>query len=537
MKQCKLHILAAFSVAIAMICSSCDKFFDVNTDEIMLDEHNYEKIGEVYSGFLGIASAFQTAADDYIVLSELRGDYVTPTSYAPMDFWEVYRYRTTEDNDLYNPSRYYRIIMNSNDFLRNVVDFNLRNPNAIPEKIYKGLIASAITYRTWAYLTIGKIYGEAVYYDYALADKTDLTAEYLMPLDALVNELIYFMKNGVDGVDAWNELPWSEVIGESADDWNYMTVNPNVLMAELHLWNNSPWDAATSALQAISSGLGSDGKVSTDKYKLSSSYQGSGWKNIFSGAYSTIANEAFTAIPFDYSKGQTNKLQYYFSNLDPNVYYLTVNTRQYVSIINNERHRSAVLTVENGSAVVAKYHLDKKPYEWDNHIYIYRAADAWLMLAEALTSAGDFAQADTILNNGMKQCWDGKKFSAPFDSPIYTSDLQKNIGIRGRVGADPNRLSDYVVDSLFVDETLLNERKTFVLDSLIAAETGVEACFEGKRWYTLLRMARNLNKPEFLADPISGKFNSAEGNMYKMWLLEPKNWFVKYDQLGVVNGK
>ena len=235
MKQCKLHILAAFSVAMTLMCGSCDKFFDVSTEEILLNEDNYQKIGEVYSGFLGIASAFQAAADDYIVLSELRGDRVMPTSYAPMEFWEVYRYRTAQDNDLYNPSRYYRIIMNSNDFLRSTVDFNKRNPNAIPEKIYKGLIASAITYRTWAYLTIGKIYGEAVYYDYALADKTDLSEQYLMPLDQLVNELIFFMQNGVDGVDAWNEVPWSEVMGQNADDWYYMAVNPDMLMAELYL--------------------------------------------------------------------------------------------------------------------------------------------------------------------------------------------------------------------------------------------------------------------------------------------------------------
>lgn len=535
MKRFKLHTLAAFSVSLILMCSSCDKFFDINTDEIMLNENNYQKIGEVYSGFLGIASAFQAAADDYIVLSELRGDGVSPTNYAPMDFWEVYRYRTAEDNELYNPSRYYRIIMNSNDFLRSTVDFNRRNPNAIPEKIYKGLIASAITFRTWAYLTIGKIYGEAVYYDYALADKTDFTEQQLLPLDDLINELIYFMKNGVDGVDAWNDLAWSEIMGQNADDWKYITVNPDILMAELHLWNNSPWDAAISALKAISSGMGTDGKPSADKYKLSTTYSKGSWKYMFSGAYGTIGNEAFTAVPFDYSKGQTHKLQYYFSNLDPNVFYLAPNNNWSFKLEGSSR--SGMVKIENGRNVIAKYHLDKKPYEGDNHIYIYRAADAWLMLAEALTAAGDFAQADTILNNGMKQCWDGKKFNAPFDSPIYTSDLQNNLGIRGRVGATPLRLADHVVDSLFVNETELKARKTFVLDSLIAREAGMETAYEGKRWYTLVRMARNLNKPEFLAEPISGKFGVSEGNMYKMWLMEPKNWFVKFNQLGVVNGK
>ncbi|MCC8174700.1 MAG: RagB/SusD family nutrient uptake outer membrane protein, partial [Odoribacter sp.] len=60
---------------------------------------------------------------------------------------------------------------------------------------------------------------------------------------------------------------------------------------------------------------------------------------------------------------------------------------------------------------------------------------------------------------------------------------------------------------------------------------GCELAGEGKRWFTLLRMARNNNQPEIVADRVSQKFDGASRELYKIWLMEPKNWFIKYDHL------
>lgn len=539
MKMGKINKIMVFVAAAGLLCSSCDKFFDVNTDEIILNDDNYTSKGEVYSGFLGIASAMQQAADHYIVLAELLGDLVVPTSQAPLEFWEVYRYRPDKSNKLIDPKPFYKIILNSNDFLRSMVKFHQKNSGAVPELVYNGMISAAITYRTWAYLTIGKIYGEAVYYDLALADNTELSGQQLMPLDALVNELIHFMKTGVDGVDAFQSLDWKEIMGTDAKDWYYMTVNANVLMAELCLWQGDHIQAAMSALDAIYSGVGDDNKASLDKYKLSGT-SGSAWQTIFSGGYGTISNEAFTAIPYDFSKNQTHKLQYYFSNIEPNVFYIKPHSRavrrfeRFQGEQYNDPRKGASYRKEGGENVVVRYHLGKKAYERDKHIYIYRAADAWMMLAEALNESGNFAEADSILNVGLVKSWNGSRFTAPFDQPIYRTDLQKNQGIRGRVGAKPNYLSHYVVDSLYQEEEL-QERKRIVLDSLLAEEVALEFAFEGKRWFTLVRMARKNNRPELLADPMSAKFGGSEQELYRMWLLDPKNWFIKYDQLNVVS--
>lgn len=541
MRKMKLNISLIGALLATFMCSSCNNFFDIDTDDIAPEDKNYTAKEEVYSGLIGIASTFQQAADHYIVVSELLGDLIEPTSHAPVEFWDVYRYRASNGNALVSPEPFYNIIINSNDFLRHAVKFHQEVPKAIPDSLYAGMISTAINYRTWAYLTIGKLYGEAVYYDLALADNTDLEKERVLSLDALVDELIYFVKTGVDGIDGSHPLDWSKLFDKEAKDWLYVGVNPDVLMCELYLWDGNNVEAAQSGLDAIVAGVKDDGTESTDKYKLSGIYKATSWKKIFSENFGTIANEAFTAVPFDYSRNQTNKLQYYFSNISPNVYYLKPHDnlinrykrqpRESGTVRGDYRGETASYVKEGNDYVFSRYHLKKENYKHDNHIYIYRAADVWLMVAEALSNLGDIAQADSILNVGLKTSQDGSKFKAPFNYPIYNWNLRECIGVRGRAGVKPDYLCDHVIDSLFTDESLLAERKKFVLDSLIAEEVALESAGEGKRWFTLVRMARNNNKPEILADPISAKFSSADRELYRIWLKNPQNWFIKYDQV------
>ena len=73
------------------------------------------------------------------------------------------------------------------------------------------------------------------------------------------------------------------------------------------------------------------------------------------------------------------------------------------------------------------------------------------------------------------------------------------------------------------------ERRRAVLDSLIIEETGRELAGEGKRWFTIMRMARNSNNPSMLARMIMRKFPVAERPAYYAKLKDPANWFIDYD--------
>ena len=73
-------------------------------------------------------------------------------------------------------------------------------------------------------------------------------------------------------------------------------------------------------------------------------------------------------------------------------------------------------------------------------------------------------------------------------------------------------------------------RRRQVLDSLIIEETGRELAGEGKRWFTIMRMARNSNNPSMLARMVTRKFPSdAERAVYRAKLEDPANWFIDYD--------
>lgn len=104
MRKIKINILTIGTLLLTLVCSSCDNFFDIDTDEIAPEDKNYTAKNEVYSGLIGVAASFQQAADHYIVVSELLGDLIEPTSQAPVEFWDVYRYRATNGNSLVSPN-------------------------------------------------------------------------------------------------------------------------------------------------------------------------------------------------------------------------------------------------------------------------------------------------------------------------------------------------------------------------------------------------------------------------------------------------
>lgn len=71
----------------------------------------------------------------------------------------------------------------------------------------------------------------------------------------------------------------------------------------------------------------------------------------------------------------------------------------------------------------------------------------------------------------------------------------------------------------------------YAIDSLIAREVALECAYEGKHFFTLMRMAGYWNRPEMLADVVASKYPEGERNAYRELLLKPENWYIPYDQL------
>jgi hypothetical protein len=152
-------------------------------------------------------------------------------------------------------------------------------------------------------------------------------------------------------------------------------------------------------------------------------------------------------------------------------------------------------------------------------IPVYRAGQVHLNIAEAYACMGRFEEAMAFLDNGLRDYWTGADYRAPFQG--LSSVLQGSNGVRRRAGL-------LALDPVEVFATSATRQDSIrTLCGLIADEVALELAYEGKRWPTLVRMARNLNDPSFLADRASAKFAAAEQGTYKQLLSNPANWYIK----------
>ena len=559
----KFKIITIFTVMCGITLSSCDNYFDIATEDMLDVSDAYKEKSTVYAGMMGLAATFRETADHHIILSELLGDLMKPTTSAPDECWDVYRYKATNGNNFASPAPYYKLIINCNDFLKHTIAYNKNYPSALATNVYRGMISSALTYRAWSYLQIGKIFGEAVYYDVVFTDDNEEMPSKVMKLDELVEELIYNLRNGVDGVNGFQTLDWNTLISPqntyTDETWSRVSIAADVLLTELYLWAKDYTNAAKTALNYVSNS-GSNFKLDI----FQSNNNNMMWYKMFTSPFSSDAiKEVCTYVPFNFEKRQTSNLQYYFSSLAPNVYYFMPTPYAQMRFLNqitgeskNELtgetglvrgsdtyRRSGTFIYENGKSVIAKYHQDKKNYEHDSPIYIYRAPEIYLMIAEALGGLGgetNIAAADSIISVGLKSSWKTDHFEKPFEAPIFGTSLNVFPGIRGRakMGADFIR---YHVDTVIypgkteVEKIQKANREKFVLDSLIAEETALELAYEGKRWFSLMRIARNTENPAFLAQQAAKKFDTGESQLYEKWLMNPENWFIKWNQSQVLN--
>lgn len=532
------NIAKIIGLCAVLSCSACSGFFDVEPNNILKEDQNYHEYYEVYSSFIGNAARFQEAAEHYILVSELMGGLTTPTSNAPTEFWETFRFQAGNGNKLVAPDPYYKLIINCNDFIRHTLRYEKENPGAIPVNVLEGMISEAIRYRAWCYLTLGKIYGQAVYHDYSLSDYIDLSKGRLLQFDALLDEVIASVENGFNGIDGKKTLVWRDITNIKGDEWIRFGINPDALLGELYLWKGDYYAAFDFLQNVVKNGSGNFIVKKTTAYS-----------EIFTKPVTSNLQELVTVVPFNAIKQQQNKMQYYFSSTAPNVYYLKPASRlselydlqewksDAAEGTVDKIRKQANIAVENGDTVAIKYHREKEAYERDHYLAIYRAAEIHLMMAEALNHCDLQEEAMAFLNDGVIQyVTPGGFLKRPFNSPLYSPLLVENVGVRGRANLKrhilPEKTSingvEQPLSSLPEEQQALVKRQ--YIDSLILNEYALELAFEGKRWGALIRMGRCWGS-KFVSGLMQEKFPAAERGKYTEFLESEQNWFIPYDPL------
>ncbi len=584
------NIINKFTAAIvaSLLLVSCT---DDTTD--VLDESTYpQTISELYAGLWGCASTVADVADQALIIEALRGNLAQPTSNAGTELWDIYEYRDLNGNSLVDPAGYYRIIMNVNDYVAHVNAFRQENPTALNFEEMYGVsfdmyISTAIRYKVWAYLMLGKIYGEAVYFDDPLKEYQDIKNYPTLNFEQIIEKCMQLMTTGMYGVDGmqmtrWRTFLFPSTTGEEEGLMRYdrYQFTPYTLLAELYLWKaalspnpNDYKQAAINAMTEITNGGYTSG---AENYLLSlRGAYGSNFKNAIHTYYRW---EDVTMASYNPRVGESNRLEDYASNVAPYSYYVmpTDDARArfdttYIANSDQEYRDNRGITRTYSEAAPGQYVLTK----WINGssqtsetiIALYRASNLHLMLCEALSGVARFTTDETqrhalieaalaLINGGIGSYWNastgayaedscfdilydifGKGSTAsPYLANLYRGGTHENSasqyinrGVRGRVDML------YVGDSILVKDELTNdylytpEQQCWKLDSLIAEENFFELSGEGHVMFTMHRIKRSYAgaHDDFFIDWMAGGRAAAAGA-----LASEDGWFVGYDLKG-----
>lgn len=538
-----LYLILTITISGTFI--SCADFFDPSTDDELNGEDYISSNTEMYTGFLGIMTKLQAIGDKEILLTDTRGELLEPSDNSSSEILSLYNYDADlQKNSYADPAGYYEVVIACNDYLAKMKEY--KNNPSVDETIYNNLVASAARIKIWTYKTIGEIYGKAVWFDDPITKVTsiaDSTNYKLMNMQALIDQCLNVMDNGVDGISINRNIDWiawldpnniTSIASSSYRKWNYMVPPYNGLYAELCLWKGATLNAQNQdatvyykkAADLLLKELGT--YINDENYSGNSPY----WLPAATtpGHYSSYWNwdqpyaaETVSALIYDYTKNQTNTLLKHFSTEYPNKYLLRPSEKGIARFTDatfnpggtgGDSRSSCLFGKSSGQNYIAKFRpvgskYRVNAYQDDVHIYIYRATQYHMMLAEALNHLKRFKAMNAVLNVGVKTAdykaadpeWEG--FTQNWTSSAqWGTRKYPSMGIRGCLNLTTRPIKSDIYE--------LGEKMTIEYnDMAILNETMLEFACEGKVYPAMNRMAMRYNDPSIVADRVCPKYEAS----------------------------
>ncbi len=522
-----------------LFSTSCSTFFDVESDDLLKEEAYIGEGNELYSGYMGIAAKMQAVADHAIFLSELRGDLLEPTANAPQELWDIYNHQSLEGNAFADPKGYYEVILNANNYIHKALEFRTNYPRAVEAEHIGPLVSGAIRFKVWAYLMLGKLYGEAAYTDEPHIELEGLASLPVLTIDELFPRLIQLMEAGTNGIHGRTVLNWGNILypGVNVQEqdlvWNMICPSPEPLLMELYLWTGQ-----YSRVVEIGMPL-----IATTNYLIDNNFYNGEWIEPFTRNPVSMTRVLMNIVPFDFERNQTNRLIRFFSNTYPSVYYLRPTDvamdrfRRQVRLDGNTigdfyRGQNYTFALQNGDWVIRKFSRDRESaseiHKNNVHIVLYRDSDLHFFILEALNQLELFDEAEALLNDGINLYLsrNAGNLQYPFNNEVWNARLAANWGIRRRVDVGPVYPQGLSKNDLDTPEKVAAYKKA--IDELIVEETCMESAGEARSYFAMIRIARRWNDPTILADRVSAKYDEGMQQAIHDQLMNPENWFVDY---------
>jgi hypothetical protein len=326
----------------------------------------------------------------------------------------------------------------------------------------KAIVGEALFLRALAYFYLVRTFKEV---PLVLVAPSNDAVNYLLPksgADSILNHI------EADLVIAEKDVPLQ--YAKAAETRGRVTKGAvNALLADVYLWRAKYAPAAAAAKKVLDN----------TTYTL---MPGDNWFDIFSKKNSS---ESIFEIQYDYQLSETNSLRGYSDNFNMNPVLFTY--------FDGERDLLRGLNRTYWEAGARRYwkytglNTDNiaRPTNDPNFI-VYRLPDVMLLRAEALAHLGPAEKEEA-------------------------ADLLDSV--RARVELAPYDFLD-------------GSSPTDLFMELIIKERAMELAMEGKRWFDLVRIATNENRPDFLISRVVASRTVAERSQIRARIIDPRGWYL-----------
>ncbi len=573
MKKYMFGMMKKYILGAALLCvtfASCDDFFEPETSDALSGDDYMSSLTEMTTGYLGILTKMQAIGDKEIYLTDTRGELLEPTEQSIAELIALYNYDDDLTGNSYaDPAGYYDLVIACNDYIAKMQAFHKEHPELIAETDYFcGLMASAYRVKAWTYLTLGEIYGQALWFDdpiTSIKDVNDKSIFTLMPMETLVNQCINLLEQPIVSNDttfsASEDFSWiawvdpehvSSIASSEYRFWDQMTPPYEALISKLKIWSAAykerRGEDATSDYQFVADQiLDLINKQWSGYTKGSYTWGGSAtyWKrgdrtpgSVLNRMYdyrTPNQEETVGAILYDYTKNQCNKLLYHFSDEYPNAYLLAPNDSARLRFQDTSFTPLGTGTIDQRINNVAKQHNDRwyiarfrpvgstyrtNAYQDDVHIYTFRIGELYLWLSEALNHLGRYEALDKVINGGFNSTWRDNIIAnmEANDSTNVTEAQWKEwkgftsnwvvSGTGKTYTGFRGCLSLGAIDIWDETEHTAAEARQHN-DSLLCQEWVLECACEGKAYPNMNRFAEHYKAPEWISNIVGLKYRES----------------------------
>lgn len=166
MMKIKYFVAAALAV---ITFNSCSDMFDEGSNRYIYNPGLSEKVDSMFY-INGILKGVQQAIDQNVLVNEVRGDLVSPTTHASTDLKRLSAFDYADGNKYDSAYVYYRIINNCNYYVAHRDTMLATGSSLVAMKEY----AEAKAVRAWAYLQLARNYGTVPFYTTPLTNISDV---------------------------------------------------------------------------------------------------------------------------------------------------------------------------------------------------------------------------------------------------------------------------------------------------------------------------------------------------------------------------